>query len=110
MHRLPGLHQSSYRTRGDLSHGGSETRMTTKNPALAQLKRLPVIIVLALMLLLAGLLLLERTGPTVGGSNAKSSKLEFVNIGSDKADDGHHGENGKGDDDDQGQNGHHEKH
>jgi hypothetical protein len=52
----------------------------TKNPALAQLKRVPVIIVLTLMMLLAGLLLLERTGPAVDAS--RSARLDFVNTSS----------------------------
>ena len=52
----------------------------TKNPALAQLKRVPVIIVLTLMLLLAGLLMLERTGPAVDAS--RTARLDFVNSSS----------------------------
>jgi hypothetical protein len=54
----------------------------TKNPALAQLRRVPVIIVLTLMLLLAGLLMLERTGPAVDAS--RSARLDFVNTKTDK--------------------------
>ena len=50
------------------------------NPAIAQLKRVPVIIALTLLMLLAGLLLLEQTGPAV--SAPKPARLNFVNSSS----------------------------
>ena len=54
----------------------------TDHPAIAQLRRIPVIIVLTLALLLSGLLLMERTG---GASDAGSSdRVEFVNLKNDK--------------------------
>ena len=55
----------------------------TKNPALAQLKRVPVIIVLTLMMLAAGLLLLENTGPAVSPTRTvKATGLARVCVGS----------------------------
>lgn len=51
--------------------------MTVEPAVLAQVKRIPVYIVLILALML-GLLLAERTGATRGGSG--SDRIEFVNI------------------------------
>ena len=48
MTHLSGLYQSKASGRGNISIGGWENIAMTKNPALAQLKRVPVIIVLTL--------------------------------------------------------------
>ena len=52
----------------------------TDHPAIAQLKRIPVILVLILALLLGGLLLMEQTGSTAG--EPKTDRIEFFNTSS----------------------------
>ena len=71
------------------------------HPAIAQLRRIPVIAVVTLALLLGALVLLEQTGSAAGSADREG--VEFVNL-HHKATHDNGGGNGGG------SNGNHEKH